>query len=160
GPRRGAAGPRRGAGQGLGSRLHAQRDALPHGREDRPGALPPPGGRGARHRRPPGRAVRADVAHRPAPPRRRRRGQRAREGGRPMSLATSYLGFELPHPLVPGASPLAEDLDTVRRLEDAGAPMITMYSLFEEQIVREELSLTASIETPKECYAEALSYFP
>ena len=77
-----------------------------------------------------------------------------------MSLATSYLGFELPHPLVPGASPLAEDLDTVRRLEDAGAPMITMYSLFEEQVVREELSLTQSIETPKECYAEALSYFP
>jgi dihydroorotate dehydrogenase (fumarate) len=77
-----------------------------------------------------------------------------------MNLATTYLGFELPHPLVPGASPLAEDLDTVRRLEDAGAPMITMYSLFEEQIVREELSLTSSIETPKECYAEALSYFP
>ena len=77
-----------------------------------------------------------------------------------MTLATTYLGFELPHPLVPGASPLAEDLDTVRRLEDAGAPMITMYSLFEEQVVREELSLTSSIETPKECYAEALSYFP
>jgi len=77
-----------------------------------------------------------------------------------MNLATSYLGFELPHPLVPGASPLAEDLDTVRRLEDAGAPMLVMHSLFEEQIVREELSLTSSIETPKECYAEALSYFP
>ncbi len=77
-----------------------------------------------------------------------------------MNLTTTYLGFELPHPLVPGASPLAEDLDTVRRLEDAGAPMITMYSLFEEQVVREELSLTNSIETPKECYAEALSYFP
>ncbi len=77
-----------------------------------------------------------------------------------MDLSTSYMGFELPHPLVPGASPLAEDLDAVRRLEDAGAPMIVMYSLFEEQIVREELSLTHSIETPKESYAEALSYFP
>ena len=38
-----------------------------------------------------------------------------------MNLATTYLGFELPHPLVPGASPLVDDLDTVRRLEDAGA---------------------------------------
>jgi dihydroorotate dehydrogenase (fumarate) len=77
-----------------------------------------------------------------------------------MNLATSYMGFELAHPLVPGASPLTDDLDTVRRLEDAGAPMIVMHSLFEEQIVREELSLTRSIETPKESYAEALSYFP
>jgi dihydroorotate dehydrogenase (fumarate) len=77
-----------------------------------------------------------------------------------MNLTTSYMGFELAHPLVPGASPLVDDLDTVRRLEDAGAPMLVMHSLFEEQIVREELSLTQSIETPKESYAEALSYFP
>jgi dihydroorotate dehydrogenase (fumarate) len=77
-----------------------------------------------------------------------------------MNLATTYMGFELPHPLVPGASPLVDDLDTVRRLEDAGAPLIVMHSLFEEQVVREEVNLTRSIETPKECYAEALSYFP
>jgi dihydroorotate dehydrogenase (fumarate) len=77
-----------------------------------------------------------------------------------MNLATTYLGFELPHPLVPGASPLADDLDTVRRLEDAGAPMLVMHSLFEEQLAREEVSVTRSIETPKESYAEALSYFP
>src|SRR5262249_20997820 len=49
---------------------------------------------------------------------------------------------------------------TVRRLEDAGAPMIVMRSLFEEQIVQEEVVTTRSIETPKESYAEALSYFP
>jgi dihydroorotate dehydrogenase (fumarate) len=77
-----------------------------------------------------------------------------------MNLSTSYMGFELPHPLVPGASPLAEDLDTVRRLEDAGAPMIGMHSLFEEQVIREELSLTQYMEGPREAYAEALSYFP
>jgi dihydroorotate dehydrogenase (fumarate) len=77
-----------------------------------------------------------------------------------MNLTTTYMGFELPHPLVPGASPLTDSLDAVRRLEDAGAPMIVMYSLFEEQIVREEVNLTRSIEVPKESYAEALSYFP
>jgi dihydroorotate dehydrogenase (fumarate) len=77
-----------------------------------------------------------------------------------MNLATTYMGFELPHPLIPGASPLAGDLDSVRWLEDAGAPMIVMYSLFEEQIVAEEIAVTRSIETPKESYAEALSYFP
>src|SRR5262249_36622337 len=79
---------------------------------------------------------------------------------RPMDLSTTYLGFELSHPLVPGASPLVDSLDTVRRLEDAGAPMIVMRSLFEEQIVQEEVVTTRSIETPKESFAEALSYFP
>jgi dihydroorotate dehydrogenase (fumarate) len=77
-----------------------------------------------------------------------------------MNLATSYMGFELPHPLVPGAGPFVDSLDTVRRLEDAGAPMIVMHSLFEEQVAREEVNLTRSIETPKDSYAEALSYFP
>ena len=77
-----------------------------------------------------------------------------------MNLATTYMGFELAHPLVPGASPLVDNLDTVRRLEDAGAPMIVMHSLFEEQIVSEEVNVTRSIEVPKESYAEALSYFP
>ena len=52
-----------------------------------------------------------------------------------MDLSTTYLGFALPHPLMPGSSPLADDLDSVRRLEDAGAAAIVLRSLFEEQIV-------------------------
>jgi dihydroorotate dehydrogenase (fumarate) len=51
-----------------------------------------------------------------------------------MDLSTSYLGFTLPHPIMPGASPLADDLDIVRRLEDAGAAAIVMRSVFEEQV--------------------------
>jgi dihydroorotate dehydrogenase (fumarate) len=51
-----------------------------------------------------------------------------------MDLTTRYLGLSLPHPLVPGASPLVDDLDTVRRLEDAGAAALVMHSLFEEHI--------------------------
>lgn len=54
------------------------------------------------------------------------------------SLETSYLGLPLKSPIVPGASPLADDLDHVLRLEDAGAPMITMRSLFEEQLALDE----------------------
>ena len=53
-----------------------------------------------------------------------------------MDLTTRYLGLVLPHPFIPGASPLANDLDMVLRLEDAGAPAIVMPSLFEEDIVR------------------------
>src|SRR5262245_18708327 len=51
-----------------------------------------------------------------------------------LDLSTTYLGLRLAHPLMPGASPLADDLDMVRRLEDAGAAAIVMRSLFEEQI--------------------------
>ena len=56
-----------------------------------------------------------------------------------IDLSTTYLGFTLPHPLMPGASPLADDLDMVRRLEDAGAAAIVMRSLFQEQITRADL---------------------
>lgn len=55
-----------------------------------------------------------------------------------MDLTTSYLGLSLPHPLMPGASPLVDDLDVVRRLEDAGAAAIVLHSLFEEQITGRE----------------------
>jgi dihydroorotate dehydrogenase (fumarate) len=77
-----------------------------------------------------------------------------------MDLSTTYLGMALPHPLMPGASPLVDDLDVVRRLEDAGAAAIVMHSLFEEQIVSEQMAAFAHMETHAASYAEALSYFP
>ena len=77
-----------------------------------------------------------------------------------MDLSTSYLGFKLPHPLMPGASPLVDDLDTVKRLEDAGAAAIVMHSLFEEQIAREQVTTFLHTEMHGESFAEALSYFP
>ena len=55
-----------------------------------------------------------------------------------MDLSTTYLGLKLPHPFMPGASPLVDDLAKVKRLEDAGAAAIVMHSLFEEQIARED----------------------
>jgi dihydroorotate dehydrogenase (fumarate) len=77
-----------------------------------------------------------------------------------MDLSTTYLGFRLPHPFLPGASPLCDDLDAVRRLEDAGAPALVLRSLFEEQIVGEQLSAFAHIERHHESSAEALSFLP
>ncbi|HVN84160.1 MAG TPA: dihydroorotate dehydrogenase-like protein [Candidatus Binatia bacterium] len=77
-----------------------------------------------------------------------------------MDLSTTYLGLNLPHPLMPGASPLVDDLDTVRRLEDAGAAAIVMHSLFEEQIEQEQLGFVDYVEAHAESQAEALSYFP
>ena len=51
-----------------------------------------------------------------------------------MDLSTTYLGLKLKHPIVPSASPLSQSLDNIRRMEDAGAAALVMYSLFEEQI--------------------------
>jgi len=77
-----------------------------------------------------------------------------------MDLSTTYLGLKLPHPLMPGASPLAEDLDRVRRLEDAGAAAIVIPSLFEEAITGEQLATHHYLEAPSESFAEALTYLP
>jgi dihydroorotate dehydrogenase (fumarate) len=77
-----------------------------------------------------------------------------------MDLGTRYLGMDLPHPLVPGASPLADDLDGVKRLEDAGAAAIVFRSLFEEQIALEQMAEVAHLDAYSESSAEAGSYFP
>lgn len=77
-----------------------------------------------------------------------------------MNLSVRYLGLDLPHPLIPGASPLADHIDTVRRLEDAGAAAIVLRSLFEEQILREQVSALHHTESHAESFAEALTYFP
>jgi len=77
-----------------------------------------------------------------------------------MDLSTSYLGFNLPHPFISGASPLAHDLDAVRRLEDAGAAAITMHSLFEEQLVSEQTGSMGVLDAHAESFAEALFYLP
>ena len=77
-----------------------------------------------------------------------------------MDLSTEYLGFRLPHPFMAGASPLADELDTVRRLEDAGAPLIILRSLFEEQIVGEQMDAEHAFDLHADSFAEAQSHLP
>lgn len=77
-----------------------------------------------------------------------------------MKLSTNYLGLKLRSPLVPSASPLAEDADNIKRMEDAGAGAVVLHSLFEEQIVSERIELDRHLTEGTESFAEALSYFP
>lgn len=77
-----------------------------------------------------------------------------------MDLRTEYLGLKLTHPLVAGAGPLADTLDGIKRLEDAGAAAIVLRSLFEEQITREQMSEHINLDSHGESFAEAASYFP
>ena len=77
-----------------------------------------------------------------------------------MDLTTTYLGLKLKNPLVPSASPLSRTLDSMKRLEDAGAAAIVMYSLFEEQIEHEAAEMEHYLAYGSRAHAEALDYFP
>src|SRR6185503_10076396 len=82
------------------------------------------------------------------------------EGRLDMDLSTQYLGFRLPHPFIAGASPLSGNLDSVRQLEDAGAAAVIMSSLFEEELVGEQLATNDFLDAGAESSAEALTYLP
>ena len=75
-------------------------------------------------------------------------------------LRTTYLGLDLRSPIVASAGPLTREPDTARRLEAAGAAALVMPSLFEEEIVHEEVELTFALEAGAEHFPEALDYFP
>jgi dihydroorotate dehydrogenase (fumarate) len=77
-----------------------------------------------------------------------------------MDLSTTYLGMRLPHPLVVGAGPLGDDLDIVKALEDAGAAMIVLRSLYEEEITGEQIDALTNVEAHSESFAEATSFEP
>jgi dihydroorotate dehydrogenase (fumarate) len=78
-----------------------------------------------------------------------------------MDLTTTYLGLNLRSPIVPSAAaPLTENIDNVKRMEDAGAGAVILHSLFEEQIIRERYELEYHLSSHTESFAEALTYFP
>jgi dihydroorotate dehydrogenase (fumarate) len=77
-----------------------------------------------------------------------------------VDLTTTYMGLKLKNPIVPSASPLSAKLDSIKRMEDAGASAVTLHSLFEEQIEFEAEALAHFLEHGTESFAEALTYFP
>ena len=77
-----------------------------------------------------------------------------------IDLTTRYLGLALRTPLVPSASPLSQEIASIRRLEDAGASAVVLYSLFEEQLRQESMELDHHLSTGTDSFAESLTYFP
>lgn len=77
-----------------------------------------------------------------------------------MNLTTNYLGMLLKNPIVASSSPLSHSVDSIRRLEDAGAAAVVMYSLFEEQIGFDSYYLDYHLTQGIDSYAESISYFP
>lgn len=77
-----------------------------------------------------------------------------------MDLRTTYLGLELKNPLVPSASPLSRSLDAAKRLEDAGAAALVMYSLFEEELLHDQAVMDDYLHNQSLGHAEASSFLP
>jgi dihydroorotate dehydrogenase (fumarate) len=77
-----------------------------------------------------------------------------------MNLTTNYLGMLLKNPIVASSSPLSHSVDSIRRLEDAGAAGVVMYSLFEEQIGFDSYYIDYHLTQGVDSCAESISYFP
>ena len=77
-----------------------------------------------------------------------------------IDMKVNYLGLELEHPLIVGASPQADSLDGVRRAEDGGAAAIVFRSLFEEQLDTESMATFSAMESHAEMFAEATHFMP
>lgn len=77
-----------------------------------------------------------------------------------MTLATTYLGLDLAHPVIAGASPLSATLDGIKRLEEAGAAAIVTASLYEEELIVEEEALEAIAVVGAESHPEVTNYLP
>jgi dihydroorotate dehydrogenase (fumarate) len=80
--------------------------------------------------------------------------------GNKMNLATNYLGLHLHSPIVPSASPLTENLDNVKRMEDAGAAAIVFHSLFEEQLHQGRHEFFSGLGEGTERFVETLPHIP
>lgn len=75
-------------------------------------------------------------------------------------LSTTYMGLSLKNPIVPSASPLSREFANLKKMEDAGAAAVVLYSLFEEQVEREAQFIDHMIEDVKYRYAEMIDLFP
>ena len=77
-----------------------------------------------------------------------------------IDLSTEYLGLKLANPLVPSSSPLTGELDSAKKLEDAGASALVLPSLFEEAIEHEQKELERFVHSQALGHYEAQSYQP
>lgn len=77
-----------------------------------------------------------------------------------IDLSTTYMGLDLKNPLVVSPSPLCEDIDNIRRMEESGSAAVVLHSLFEEQIALESQDLDYYLTQGTYSFAESLTYFP
>ncbi len=71
------------------------------------------------------------------------------------SLSTIYMGLKLKNPIIAGASALTANMDSIKRLEDAGVAALVTKSLFEEKIQLERFKFDEDLEKGNYRNAEA-----
>lgn len=77
-----------------------------------------------------------------------------------VDLSTKYVGLDLKNPLVVAACSLTARCDNLRKMEEAGASAVVLPSLFEEQIMHEEVEIDKLQDFGTNSFAEALNFFP
>ncbi|HQY11976.1 MAG TPA: dihydroorotate dehydrogenase-like protein [Ferruginibacter sp.] len=77
-----------------------------------------------------------------------------------MKMQTTYMGLDLNSPLVVSACTLSEQTDNIVKMEDNGAGAVVLFSLFEEQIRKEEALFNGVLSETSYAFAEAMDYFP
>jgi dihydroorotate dehydrogenase (fumarate) len=78
-----------------------------------------------------------------------------------IDLTTNYAGLTLKNPLIVSACRLSENIENIKKMENAGAAAIVMYSIFEEEISYDDDFVDYFINTANtEKFAESLTYFP
>lgn len=75
-------------------------------------------------------------------------------------LKTTYLGLELNNPVIAGASALTSNIQTIKRIEEAGAGALVTASLFEEQVQLAQFQLEEAMHEHDNAYSEMASMFP
>jgi dihydroorotate dehydrogenase (fumarate) len=77
-----------------------------------------------------------------------------------MNTKTKYMGLELDSPIVVSACPLSERIENIVKMEDNGAGAVVLFSLFEEQIRKEEMLTQHAVTATSYAFAEAADFFP
>lgn len=77
-----------------------------------------------------------------------------------VDLTTTYLGLPLRNPLVASPSPATSTVERVKALADAGVGAVVLPSLYEEQVIAEELREIGYTEPFEDAHGEAAGYFP
>ena len=75
-------------------------------------------------------------------------------------LTTAWLGLSLRSPFVVAASPLSKDPEAIAAAVAAGAGAVVMHSLFEEQLVHDQMAAHRFLDVRTDSDAEARTFLP
>ena len=78
-----------------------------------------------------------------------------------MNTTTNFMGLEIKSPIIVGSCGLTSDLETLKKIEKAGAGAVILKSVFEEQIMQEmanNLNITSDYEFSPETYDYVVSH--